>query len=122
VEIKKVTVNINGSEYILKSDYPEEHVLKLADYVNNVIEEVSQSYPKLSPQVKLILSALNIAEEFFMAKEENNAVKKEMVSLKSTIAELEQQISFLMDELEKTNEEYQKTKEELRDFLENFDK
>ncbi|AIS52744.1 cell division protein ZapA [Thermoanaerobacter kivui] len=122
MELNKVTVTINGNEYILKSDYPEEHVIKLANYVDNVIKELSESYKKLSQQHLLILAALNIADELFIAKEENNAIKKEMLSLKAEINEKNQYIMQLEDELSKTKEELLNTQEEFRQFIETFDK
>lgn len=121
MEINKVTVTINGNEYILKSDYPEEHILKLANYVDGVIKDINLSYKKLSPQVLLVLSALNIADELFIAKEENSIIKKEMVLLKSEMNEKEQQLKMLTKELEKTKEELLKSQKELQEFLETFD-
>ncbi|KKC29439.1 cell division protein ZapA [Caldanaerobacter subterraneus] len=89
MELNRVSVTINGNEYILKSDYPEEHVIKLANYVDNVIKELMQSHKNLSQVQLFLLASLNIADELFMSKEENNAIKKELLSLKT---ELEKKI------------------------------
>jgi cell division protein ZapA len=121
VELNKVTVIINGNEYILKSDYPEEHVIKLANYVDNVIKELLQNYEKLSQMQLLLLSSLNIADELFIAKEENNAIKKELLSLKAELEEKNRYIKQLEEELTKTKQQLLETEEEFRQFIETFD-
>ena len=121
MELNKVTVIINGNEYILKSDYPEEHVIKLANYVDNVIKELSQNYEKLSQMQLLLLSSLNIADELFIAKEENNAIKKELLSLKVELEEKNRYIKQLEEELTKTKQQLLETEEEFRQFIETFD-
>ncbi|ABY93320.1 cell division protein ZapA [Thermoanaerobacter sp. CM-CNRG TB177] len=121
MELNKVTVIINGNEYILKSDYPEEHVIKLANYVDNVIKELLQNYEKLSQMQLLLLSSLNIADELFIAKEENNAIKKELLSLKAELEEKNRYIKQLEEELTKTKQQLLETEEEFRQFIETFD-
>ncbi|MGI1690958.1 cell division protein ZapA [Thermoanaerobacter uzonensis] len=122
MELNKVTVIINGNEYILKSDYPEEHVIKLANYVDNVIKELLQNYEKLSQMQLLLLSSLNIADELFIAREENNAIKKELLSLKAELEEKNRYIRQLEEELTKTKQQLLETEEEFRQFIETFDK
>ncbi|KHO62842.1 hypothetical protein THYS13_09160 [Thermoanaerobacter sp. YS13] len=122
MELNKVTVIINGNEYILKSDYPEEHVIKLANYVDNVIKELLQNYEKLSQMQLLLLSSLNIADELFIAREENNAIKKELLSLKAELEEKNRYIRKLEEELTKTKQQLLETEEEFRQFIETFDK
>ncbi|SHE83560.1 cell division protein ZapA [Thermoanaerobacter uzonensis DSM 18761] len=122
MELNKVTVIINGNEYILKSDYPEEHVIKLANYVDNVIKELLQNYKKLSQMQLLLLSSLNIADELFIAREENNAIKKELLSLKAELEEKNRYIRQLEEELTKTKQQLLETEEEFRQFIETFDK
>ena len=121
MELNKVTVIINGNEYILKSDYPEEHVIKLANYVDNVIKELLQNYVKLSQIQLLLLSSLNIADELFIAKEENNAIKKELLSLKAELEEKNRYIKQLEEELTKTKQQLLETEKEFRQFIETFD-
>jgi len=121
VELNRVSVTINGNEYILKSDYPEEHVIKLANYVDNVIKELMQSHKNLSQLQLFLLASLNIADELFMSKEENNAIKKELLSLKTELEEKNRRIKELEQELENTVNKLLETEEEFRQFLETFD-
>ncbi|ERM92218.1 MAG: hypothetical protein XD49_0632 [Caldanaerobacter subterraneus] len=121
MELNRVSVTINGNEYILKSDYPEEHVIKLANYVDNVIKELMQSHKNLSQLQLFLLASLNIADELFMSKEENNAIKKELLSLKTELEEKNRRIKELEQELENTVNKLLETEEEFRQFLETFD-
>ena len=121
MELNRVSVNINGSDYVLKSDYPEEHVIKLANYVDNVIKELRDAHQNLSQVQLFLLASLNIADELFMAKEENNAIKKELLSLKTELEEKNKRIEELEQELENTVKKLLETEEEFRQFLETFD-
>ncbi|MBE3579451.1 MAG: cell division protein ZapA [Caldanaerobacter subterraneus] len=121
MELNRVSVTINGNEYILKSDYPEEHVIKLANYVDNVIKELMQSHKNLSQVQLFLLASLNIADELFMSKEENNAIKKELLSLKTELEGKNRRIKELEQELENTVNKLLETEEEFRQFLETFD-
>ncbi|MGB9780972.1 cell division protein ZapA [Caldanaerobacter sp.] len=121
MELNRVSVTINGNEYILKSDYPEEHVIKLANYVDNVIKELMQSHKNLSQVQLFLLASLNIADELFMSKEENNAIKKELLSLKTELEEKNRRIKELEQELENSVNKLLETEEEFRQFLETFD-
>ena len=121
MEIKKITVNINGNEYILKTDYPEDYILKLTDHLNSVLSGISENYSKLSTQMILVLSALNIADELFISKEENSALKKEIVSLKSKLNTSDEKIMELTEELERLKEELKASREELEEYINTFD-
>ncbi|MDI3310736.1 MAG: cell division protein ZapA [Thermoanaerobacterium sp.] len=121
MEIRKITVNINGNEYILKTDYPEDYILKLTEHLNGVISGISDSYNRLSNQMVLVLSALNIADELFISREENSALKKEIVSLKSRLNADDERIEELTEEVERLKEELKSAREELEEYINTFD-
>lgn len=65
---QKVKVQIFGNTYNIQGEAQEEYILRLAEYVNEKMEEVC---PDLSPGNQLqaaILAALNIADEYFQMK------------------------------------------------------
>ena len=69
MENNKVKVNIFGNTYSIQGDASPEYILKLAEYVNNKMEDVKKSISN-SNQVQIsILAALNIADEYFQLKE-----------------------------------------------------
>lgn len=65
-----VEVYILGQQYTIKGEAPEEHIQKLAAYVNDRISEVYQKAPGISPVKASILTAISIADELHRLKEE----------------------------------------------------
>ncbi|SNX52821.1 cell division protein ZapA [Thermoanaerobacterium sp. RBIITD] len=121
MDIKKITVNINGNDYILKTDYPEDYIMKLAGHLNEIIAGISENYSKLSTQMILVLAALNITDELFISKEENNALKKQIVSLKSELNNDNDKIKTLSEEIENLRKELEESREELEEYIKTFD-
>ncbi|QSZ27895.1 cell division protein ZapA [Aceticella autotrophica] len=119
--INKVTVNINGNDYILKSDYPEDYILKLTEYVNTIIKEISNNYRGISLHTQLVLTALNVADELFISREENNALKKQILILNSELDKKSKMIEDLNEKLEKAKDELERSKNELLEYIKTFD-
>ena len=94
-EINKVTVKINGSDYSIVGPKSEEHMLKVAKYVDQEIRKITTANPKLSISSASILSAVNIANELFECGEENDDLFKENEELKKKNSELESQLREL---------------------------
>jgi cell division protein ZapA len=65
-----VRVEILGREYTVKSDEGEERVRNIAEYVNRKIKEVSEGGQTVSTLNLAILAALNIANDYFEAIED----------------------------------------------------
>jgi len=65
-----VEVYILGQKYTIKGDAPEEYIRKLAFYVDEKLREVNSSLPNMMPVKALILTSLNIADELFRLKNE----------------------------------------------------
>jgi cell division protein ZapA len=64
-----VRVEILGREYTLKSDEGEERVRDIAEYVNRKLKEVSEGGRTVSTLNLAILAAMNIANDYFEALE-----------------------------------------------------
>ena len=62
---KPVTVNILGNEYVIKSEEDGDRVFKLAEYMNEKVKELDDNTEGLSEKRKVILLALNIANDYF---------------------------------------------------------
>ncbi len=68
-QVNKVKVDIFGQTYTIRGDAPPEYILKLADYVNKKMEDVSNSNVSSNPTQIAILVALNIADEYHQLQE-----------------------------------------------------
>ena len=74
----KVTVKIYGQEYTIAGDKPEETIIRIAEYVDNKMRLISQVAGEAGQGNIGILSAINIAEEYFdaLAKTEQLSIAK----------------------------------------------
>ncbi|MBI5727368.1 MAG: cell division protein ZapA [Ignavibacteriales bacterium] len=70
VEKKKLKIKIFDKEYSLLVE-DEEIAVELAQYVNNVMEEVKAELSDQPPQTIAIIAGLNIAYDYFLEKSKN---------------------------------------------------
>jgi cell division protein ZapA len=75
-----VRVEILGREYVVKSDEGEERVKKIAAYVNQKIKEISEGTQTVSTLNAAILTALNIANDYFQVMEEKKTYRQDYES------------------------------------------
>ena len=88
-----VKVIILDQEYLIRSDEDKELVTKIADYVNEKITEIRAQSAGLSDKKLAILTALNIASEYFQLLDESEKLsadiykrmKKIMVNINDAI-------------------------------------
>jgi len=69
---KPVKIQILDHEYLIKSDEDEEHVYKIAEYVNGKLKEVNKNSVGLSDKKAAILAALHIASDYFQLLKERD--------------------------------------------------
>ena len=70
---KPVKVKILDNEYLIKSDEEDiEKVYRVAEYVNKKIKEINDNSEGLSEKKTAILTALNIAGDYFQALKERD--------------------------------------------------
>jgi len=83
---KAVEVEIMGQKFTVTSDADEDHVRKVAAYVNEKMEEVSSS-SKLIPKFNVaMLAALNIADDYQKVKESHESILNRLDSLAKKIS------------------------------------
>ena len=63
----KVTVKIYGQEYTIAGDKTEEEIQRIAEYVDNKMRLISRVAGEAGQGSIGILTAINIAEEYFDA-------------------------------------------------------
>ncbi|MCP4549115.1 MAG: cell division protein ZapA [bacterium] len=63
-----VKVTIFGNEYRVRGNAPEEEIQEIADYVDNVMKNISQSGRHSSEARVAILAAFNIAANWFASR------------------------------------------------------
>ena len=81
-------VYILGQKYTIKGDAPEEYIRELASYVDAKLKEVHKSSPNITPVKASILAALDIADELFKLKNQQEELTKDIEEKATTLASL----------------------------------
>lgn len=82
----KVEVRIGGKDYTLVGVESEDYIQRVSHYIDKKMNEISRVNNKLSTAMVAVLTAINVADDFFKAHENEGHLKKE---LKHTQDELE---------------------------------
>ena len=110
-------VVIGGKVYTLSGFESEEYLQKIASYINTKISEAEEldSFKHLTPDMRAILTELNIADDYFKAKErEIYNLKHDLISNQVQTETNTQRI----EELEAENKELLLNKTKLEAALE----
>lgn len=71
-------IEILGQKLTVLSDSDEKAVAGVVQYVNDKVDEISKGGSNLNTLTIAVLAALNIAEELFKAKGENNLIGEQL--------------------------------------------
>ncbi|TYP49819.1 cell division protein ZapA [Thermosediminibacter litoriperuensis] len=69
-DLTRVKVEINGENYYIKGAATEEHIRRLAAYVDQKMKFLSKANPRLNRVNLAVLTALHIADEYLRLKAE----------------------------------------------------
>lgn len=73
---RPVEVEIMGQVFSVTSDDGEEHIRRVAGYVDSKMREVSANGRVASSYAAAVLAALNIASEYQKLREESHEIEK----------------------------------------------
>ena len=73
-----VEIKVFGQTYTVKTDAEEEHIQRVARYVNEKMDEVTRNTKSVSSLSVAILTALNIADDLIREKEKRLALLQEV--------------------------------------------
>ena len=79
----RVEAIIDGQAITLTSSEDEEYIRKVANYIDNKLAEITRikSGKMANPNTRWLLLALNVADEYFKAAEENASLKEKNAGL-----------------------------------------
>lgn len=86
---KPVEVTILGQKFVVRSDSDETYVRDVAAFVDQRMNDILQKTKSVSNLNVAILSAMNIADEFF------NFKRKKSQSLQAVEKKIEEMIGFI---------------------------
>jgi cell division protein ZapA len=81
-------VYILGQKYTIKGDAPEEYIRELASFVDRKLKEVHASSPNITPVKASILAALDIADELYKLRKEQEEMTKHIAEKTETLVSL----------------------------------
>lgn len=73
---KEIRVKIFNSEYNLQGENAEK-VERVSDYVDGIMNRINSESPNQSEETIAVVSALNIAEEYFREKDNRSELEKD---------------------------------------------
>lgn len=119
--MNKVMVKIHGNEYPMVGNKSEQHMIKVAEFVDKEMTKVTMNNPRLSLSVAAIVAAVNIADLLFECSELNDEITKENeeLSKKSVMPneELKLELRKLKLELENKEKEILVKKENIEELI-----
>lgn len=94
---KEVRVKIFNSEYNLQGENTEK-VERVSDYVDGIMNRINNESPNQPEETIAVVSALNIAEEYFKEKDLKTDFEKDYSSLMDEFESKIKTISEIIDE------------------------
>ena len=82
MENNKVKVRIYGQEYTIAGEKDEETIRKIAGHVDEKMRQLGRSFSNNGQGALAVLTAINIAEEYFGTLEAIDELKESKVQLK----------------------------------------
>ena len=94
----KVEVRIAGKDYTLVGIESDEYIQKVALYIDKKMNEILKVNNKLSTSMAAVLTAINVADDFFKAHENEVSVKKELKKAQEELEALREEKRRLSEE------------------------
>ncbi len=86
----RVEIKIAGKDYTLIGAESDEYIQKIGLYIDKKMSEILRQYSKLSTSMAAVLTAVNVADDYFKVTESEASLKKEIKRLYEIIEELKQ--------------------------------
>ena len=94
----KVEVRIAGNDYTLVGLESDEYIRKVAAYIDKKFNEIMQINNRLSTSMASILTAVNVADDFFKLCENEEKLKMEIKKQQEELQELKEEQKRLREE------------------------
>ena len=100
-ERNKVTLRIAGKDYKIMGSESDEYMQRVGLYIDRKMNEITKSSVKLNTAMASILAAINVADDYFKAREAETYYKDELIKIKRQIEEMRKNDEQIKNELEK---------------------
>jgi cell division protein ZapA len=94
----RVEVKIAGKDYAIIGTEPEEYIHKVGLYVDRKMAEIMRGNNKLSTSMAAVLTAMNVADDFVKAHENEALLRKELKRNSEELQQLREEKARLSEE------------------------
>lgn len=114
----KTEVLIDGKIYTLSGYESEEYLQRVATYINNKLAELKKldGYARLSQELKSILLELNVADDYFKAKNQVEMVEEELAQKDQELYDLKHELISTQIKLEDAAKDLEALKEQATEY------
>ena len=114
----KTEVLIDGKIYTLSGYESEEYLQRVATEINNKLAELKKldGYARLSQELKSILLELNVADDYFKAKNQVEMVEEELAQKDQELYDLKHELISTQIKLEDAAKELEALKEQATEY------
>ena len=114
----KTEVLIDAKIYTLSGYESEEYLQRVATYINNKLAELKKldGYARLSQELKSILLELNVADDYFKAKNQVEMVEEELAQKDQELYDLKHELISTQIKLEDAAKELEALKEQATEY------
>ena len=109
-----VEVIINGKQYTLSGYESSEYLQKIANHINDKIAEFKEQdgYLRLDTEMKNILLAINLSDEYYKAIKDSNDLKNENEDMEKEIFDIKHEMLTMQSEIDKAKEKIKELSDE----------
>ncbi|MGP1569555.1 MAG: cell division protein ZapA [Eubacteriales bacterium] len=87
--MNRVSVKIFGQNYIIVGSKETQEIVEIAAYVDKKMREISEAVPDMQRQTMAVLSAVNLADEYFTTVAELKKLSERFQKMETTLADYE---------------------------------
>lgn len=116
---KNTEVLIGGKKYTISGYEEEEYLQRVASYINSKLKEFNEidSFRRLSTDMKSILTEVNIADDYFKAKEQIEKLESDCETKDQDIFKFKHDLINLQVENEELKKRIESLDEEKKELL-----
>lgn len=109
-----VEVIINGKQYTLSGYESSDYLQRIANHINDKIAEFKQqeSYLRLDIEMRNILLAINLSDEYYKAIKDSNDLKNENEDMEKEIFDIKHEMLTMQSEIDKAKEKIKELSDE----------
>ena len=94
----KVVIRISGKDYTLVGTESDEYIQKVGLYIDRKMNEILTRNSSFSTSLAAVLTAINVADDFFKSRESESIIHKEKEGLREESERLRSETTRLKEE------------------------